>query len=239
MVNFKNEYIDYKGNKYNIRNINLEETYDLNSKLCTFKTETKRDPKHFDNLVNGVFIYKSKYEEGKALRIYKDFADYKYSYHDDAKIVSKLQEIQKNIKLTDFPTGIVTVENYVIGQEIIYYENYKTLQEQINDLKNIKEILYYYNEMLNILEELSNNGIIYNDLHYKNFMVNNKSIKLIDFESGSFSFSNSENDYNNMVSNIRNLFNKINKILNLNFKIEDSYTIKEIKDEIKIKTKKL
>ena len=127
----KDNYVDSKGNKYNIRNINISDISELRE-LGKFVAETKREVSGFwtesDNLENGVYIYKSNYDSKKALRIYKDFALYKYIYHSDAKDVSKLQEFQSKIKLTEFPTGILTIEDSVIGQEIPFYENYETLR---------------------------------------------------------------------------------------------------------------
>ena len=46
----------------------------------------------------GVYIYKSFYDDRKALRIYKDFADYKYTCHKDDKLIFELQSRQNIIR---------------------------------------------------------------------------------------------------------------------------------------------
>lgn len=242
MLKIVNEYYENNEKIYNIRNINLSNKSDLRN-IGEYITESRKDSKNKgvsdDYLISGVYIYKSNYDSKKALRIYKDFVDYKYIKHDDAKIVSELQGIQKNIKLTDFPTGIITLEDSVIGQEIIFYNDYKTLSEYIKELKEIKQLMYYYKQILYILEELSKNNIIYKDLHTKNFLVNDNSIKLIDFESSSFTFDKSQKTYIDMVCKTKALFNEINEILKINFKLEDGQTLSELEKEIKIKSKKL
>ena len=238
MIEFKDEYIDSSRNKYNIRNINVSQLSEL-KELGKFVTETIREVDEFlsesDNLENGVYIYKSNYNPKKALRIYKDFASYKYIYHSDAKEVSKLQEIQDKIKLTEFPTGIITIGDSVIGQEIPFYENYKTLHEIIKQLKDVKTIFYYYSKIIDILDELAKQSIIYKDIHAKNFMIKDKSVKLIDFEGNSFMFGD---DIKYLIPNLRFMINYINETLKINFKV-NSETLNGLKEEILVKSKKI
>lgn len=237
-MTIKDNYVDSKGNKYNIRNINISDISELRE-LGKYVAETKREVSDFwtesDNLENGVYIYKSNYDPKKALRIYKDFALYKYTYHSDAKDISKLQEFQNKIKLTQFPTGILTIEDYVIGQEIPFYENYITLYESISKLKDIRKIFYYYDKMINILEELAQVGIIYKDLHVKNFMIKGNSIKLIDFENDAYMYSDNTKY---LLEKLRILINFINEYLKIDFKV-NSETIEGLKEEIIVKSKKI
>lgn len=98
------------------------------------------------------------------------------------------------IKLTDFPTGIVTISDFpfeynkkniqrVIGQEIIYYENHIAIGKLFQKDPNIDQVKIYI-DILNILKELFQNGIYYGDIHGGNFVCDKtgKSVKLIDFE---------------------------------------------------------
>jgi len=235
MITIKDTYVDKDGNNYNIRNINLTDMYNIG----TYITETKRETGGFwsddDNLENGVYIFKTNYDPNKALRIYKDNQLYKYVYHNDVKYISKLTELQKNIKLTEFPTGIVTRENYVIGQEIPFYENYETLYSQLNNIKDKEKLFYFYKKIIDILEELINNGILYKDLHAKNFMIKGESIKLIDFEDTSFSFSDNKKL---LIENLRLLINYINNYLKIDYKV-NSETLDGLKEEITVKSKRL
>lgn len=129
-------YINQNGAKFeNIRNIHFDCKGDLVGNLGIFKVETQYEPNAFITssfkMHEGVYIYQTDYDFKKALRIYKDFADYQYTFHDDYKLISILQDRQSFVTLTDFPTGIVTIENKVIGQEIPYYDQYITLEAMI------------------------------------------------------------------------------------------------------------
>jgi len=143
------------------------------------------------NEEDGVYIYQTHYDDKKALRIYQDWLNYKYVYHEsECKLVSRLLEYQKSILLSEFPTGIVSLENHVIGQEVPFYgEGYITVLEALTQ-KKCEEPTSLYLKMLNILDELYTNGIIYRDGHFRNFMYNtiDGDVKIIDFESSSVSF---------------------------------------------------
>ena len=96
------------------------------------------------------------------------------------EMVSGLVLRQDNIKLTDFPVGVVSCKRRCIGQVIRLYKDYISLYDAVND--NNIELLY--NKVLCIIDELLNNGILYLDIHEHNFLVNtNLDVKLIDFES--------------------------------------------------------
>ena len=75
-------------------------------------------------------------------------------------------------------------------------------------------------EMLKILKELVQNGIIYYDIHAKNFMLNIKSndMKLIDFDINFITFDDKTTVYGSMLSNLKNTINTIDSIYGLNDK---------------------
>lgn len=52
--------------------------------------------------------------------------------------------------MTSFPIGVVTLDGNIIGQEIIYYENYKQLYEIKNEV-SLKDLLLIYRKCLTIL----------------------------------------------------------------------------------------
>ena len=178
-----------------------------------------------------------KYDPKKALRIYKDFADYKYTCHKDDKLISELQSRQKYVKLTDFPTGVATIENYVIGQEIPYYKNSDTLAKKClnlpSDNKRELTILKYYLEILEILKELYKNDIIYADVRSRNFMIDkvHDMIKLIDFESSYISFDRKKY-YSDMIDNIKIMINEINKYFKIEFIISKETSLENIEETI-------
>lgn len=218
-------FINNKGIEYkNIRDIHYDKKEDLMGNLGTFKAETEKDDglffSHGLKVSEGIYLYQSYYDKDKALRIVKEFADYKYLYSTDDKLVSKLQEKQKDIKLTEFPTGIVSIENYVIGQEIPYYDDYKTFANLVlnNKFKELPTGIYM--EILEILKELADNGIYYSDVHAKNFMINlqNLTTKLIDFETRFVSIDGEKEFlYKNMIINLKKMITKINSLYNVEY----------------------
>lgn len=166
--------------------------------LGTLVNETKKEPDLFfgtdsmDFDDRGVYIYKSDYDERKALRIYKSFTEYKFNGDKDDELVSRLQKLQRRIKLTEFPAGIVTLDGNIIGQEIPYYEEYNPFIE-VKDNIRLVEILNIYKKCLLIIKELNDKGIQYLDIHAKNFLINSDlDVKLIDFENDLVKFNDKE-----------------------------------------------
>lgn len=241
MLNIRNDFIDKNGNYYQVRNINFDEKKDLSNKLGTFITETQKEEfgfySMFDNITDGVYIYQSYYDPKKALRIYKDWADYKYNYHNDVKLIVPLLSKQKNIKLTEFPTGIVTFKNYIIGQEIKFYDGYENLNLSLKKLKDVREIINCYQKIVDILKELELENIIYNDIHPKNFMMKDGIVKLIDFENDSIKLEYNSRMYSDMINLLKYMINNLNVMLNVDFKLENSSTLSEVGEEILIKSK--
>lgn len=264
-MEIKNKYVDPSGKLHNLRNINFDinspTPYSFGKKVA----ETSKDYTAFlgeeDYIFDGVDIYRTQYDPNKALRIYKDWASfkllaqfkdtliYKSLGYSDYKIITQLLERQERIKLTDFPTGIVTLDNIVIGQEIPYYEGHidlnkeiinllKEIKDEISYQKNIKMIMYYYQKIINILEELTKEGIFYNDLHPKNFVVNKDSIKLIDFENNKISFDYDKKELLRYVSTVRELFCLINEQLKIDFSVQGN-SFEEMREDLLIKGKRL
>ena len=239
MSNITMGYINNKGEFFeNIRNIKFQDRKPF--LFGKFYTENKNNNNSstFSDMDEsyGVYIYKSFYDDRKALRIYKDFINFQITFHDDEKLVSELQKRQKNIKLTEFPTGIITIENKIIGQEIPYYDNHKTIKAEIEEIKDIKKLLLYYKQIIDIIEELLKNNIYYADLNTGNFLVKNDIIKLIDFESGFISF---DGNYKYIINNLINLLKSLKKNLTIDFNFSNNSTIEEIREEINLKTKRL
>ena len=236
-------YINSKGEYFeNIRNIKFKDERPL--LFGNFYTQNKKQGSSltFSDMddCDGVYIYKSYYDEKTALRIYKDFLIYKYIHHDDEEIVSKLQKRQKNIKLTQFPTGVVTLENVIIGQEIPLYENHQDIIDCFKDKVLIKKPTHYYTEILKILRELYNNGIVYSDVHGRNFLVSNidNTIKLIDFEKYRISFDDDNKYYYpTMINNLKSMFYDLNAFYNIEFSddFKKAKTLEEIDECVKEK----
>ena len=244
-MKIKDNYVDQSGNVYKIRNINYECLEKARFNFGTFLKESKSSNFGYDgDDFDGIYLYKSKYDDKKALRIYKDFMHYKYVGHPDQKIIYELQQRQKFVKFTEFPTGIVTIENSVIGQEIPYYDKYEPIRYIFKNNKYKDHPTNYYVQILKILIELFDVGITYQDIHSNNFLFNSidEDIKLIDFESFQVKFDEGKNcNYNFMIDNLKFMITLLNRMSGIEFdyNFERAQTLEEIEESILENQKKL
>lgn len=221
MNNFKIYFgfINRYGEKFdNIRNIafKIEQSYDFG----TLKDETMRSMATFfesyDTSQEGVFIYQTDYDPNKALRIFKRFKEPNEEGILEDRLVSKLLRKQPNIKNTDFPTGVVTLDGRVIGQEIVFYPDALDMNEYYSNGISDKLMLptKAYLKIINNLQELYDNGILYLDIHNKNFMLlDNGEVKIIDFEHMEMSIDYIDKTYiDRMISNLRMMFIRTNRL---------------------------
>lgn len=202
-MNIKKNYIDNTGKVFEVRNVNFENLEDFRKVQDKFISESSNNGSSLSE--DGIYLYKSSYDETKGLRVYKDINLYQYTGYYDHKIVSELQKRQKNIKLSKFPTGILTIENKIVGQEVPLYKNSKTIYDYFEEGAMKKRPTQFYLEILNILKELCNEGIIYQDAHRRNFLVDNitEIVNIIDFESNLVDFSNLKCTYDAMITNFK------------------------------------
>lgn len=190
------------------------------------------------NSPDQVKIYRLPSDSKKALRIDKNFLNYQQIYRSDDFLVSALQDRQKDVLLTDFPTGIVTLEDKVIGQEIPFYEKTVTLDTATKTRKiaTWEDSLGKSIEVLKIIRELLNVGIIYQDIHSFNFLYNvdTGKINLIDFDNRFIKFDYHEYAYNSMIGNMKTLIELTNrrygKCFNEDF--DSLYRLEDIEDYI-------
>lgn len=202
----KDEFKPSYGEPVKIRNVNFESLDDFHKYAGGIIADSHRDDtSNFELNEDGVYICRCKYDFTKALRVYKDLSLYKYTSHSDYKLISRLQEKQSNIKLSEFPTGILTIENFIVGQEIPFYDNSETLYDHLQNGNMKKRPTQLYLEILKILKELCENGIIYTDVHRRNFMVNKMSeiVNIIDFDASFVSFDSFRCTYMAMLNNLK------------------------------------
>lgn len=218
-------FINRYGEVYdNIRNIafKLEKNYDFG----TLQDETIRSMaemfESYDSSQEGVFIYQTDYDPNVALRIFKRFKDPDEEGILEDRVVSRLQKKQPNVKNTDFPTGVVTLDGRVIGQEIVFYPDSLDMNEYYSNGVNESLMLptTAYLKIINNLQELYDNGILYLDIHNKNFMIlKNEDVKIIDFEHMELSIDYIDKTYvERMINNLRMMFIRTNQLSG----IEDS-----------------
>lgn len=223
---------NYGQNFPNIVNVGFSSLNELRLFLGKFITETKKENHNFATAkgdYDGIFLYQmpSIHDEDYAYRIYRDFEKYKYRRHYDDKLISFLQSKQHLVKNVDFPVGVVTVENEVIGQIIYLYKNSQTIFSYLNSIKgNNKFEKEYYDlllKVLNILKSLYENDIFYVDIHPNNFLIVDGAIKIIDFENHSIDNSNDKEKY--FMHNLCYIIKLINRYFEIDcdIKREDSF----------------
>ena len=190
------------------------------------------------NSPDQVKIYRLPGVADKALRIDKNFLNYWQLYRNDDIFVSMLQDRQKDVSLTEFPTGIVTIENKVIGQEIPFYDKTVTIDTATKTRKiaTWEDSLSKSLEILKIIRELLNAGIIYQDIHAGNFLYNldTGQLNLIDFDSRFVKFDYHKYAYNSMISNLKTLIELLNKRYRQHFNedFDNLYRLEDIDDYI-------
>lgn len=242
----KDDYINEKGYRFQVRNICCDQYGITPRAFGKVVAETPNNGSSSDGsyLVDTVTIYKpdelylnTQNDLGAsymALRVYDDVSNFRCGVpciHDDEYLVSTLQERQKYVKLTDFPTGIVTVRGHVVGQEIPFYENHLPISKMVTEKHTHLQQIEYYLSMLRILKELLANEIIYSDIHGNNFMVSKKdgSVKLIDFEKRFVHFNQNKEQRQQALSHLKLLLLSLNDKTNLKFN-EDIMKMNDFED---------
>lgn len=123
------------------------------------------------------------------------------------QLLEELSKRQPNVLLSNFPHTILTYRGEYIGNIQKYYKDYKSLETLIEERElSIDELKLLLHSMLDALEELGRNGIIFLDQHDGNVMFNGSNSKIIDFDTPGYtlfdrhSFSNYEAFYENLIS---------------------------------------
>ena len=236
-MNVNMNYINQNGVKYEGV---MEKAFkkDELSSIGKLVHQTERDEAIFGK-ENGVYIYQDRDNENLGYRIYDEFADYGFNGYNDEKLIYELNKRKNNVKLTDFPKGVVTRDGSIVGQIITYYPNSETIFNYATRTKNV-DIIKYYKIIINIVKELYKNGIIYCDAHAKNFLIVNNNIKLIDFEHSSMNFENSKCCYESMVYNLISTIDRLNSIVGITHNIDVRVnSIEDLEESVNKMEKKL
>ncbi len=193
-----------KNNKeYNIKNIILTKEI-LQTRFAKFIKESERKKGLFLKQ-DKVYIYQDLNDENIGYRIYDEFANEYFTKTEDALLLSELQKKQPNITLTQFPTALLTLDNRIIGQEMIYYSNRITLYDFMTENEITEDIL---EQVIDILKELKENNIFYLDNHPKNFMItDNKQLNLIDFDDSQIKLTDNLTNQNLLKESVKWILN--------------------------------
>ncbi len=121
----------------------------------------------------------------------------KFNFDSD-KVRNMLEHfivLAKKVKLTDLPTSYYMEKDKLKGTVIPYYKDAPSLYN-IMDTNRLSTLMNYYkkdddkihnlfilfNDVLDIIEELKDNDIMYYDINPGNFVIQNNKIQLIDFD---------------------------------------------------------
>ena len=164
-------------------------------------------------------------------------------------MLKNMDYMKDNIKKVDFPIGYFIENNRFTGTIIPYYDEGISIRNFLrkkcfedlsyiyfHDVDEINNLMNLYIDMLDVIEELYNNDIVYLDIvHGGNFIIWNNEIKLIDFEPGLVKFTrNKEMYYKRMIESLCYLINCMNHRFKINDCILDpGENFEETKDNVK------
>lgn len=127
--------------------------------------------------------------DGMGLKFYNGFFD-SYNNLERVKRESTINERQieiltrkqKNVKLTTLPLGIAYYNKIPVGVIIKYFENHSSLFELFKEHNTV--VVSSLQKILNIVDELLQNGIFQTDLKEDNFLYSkiDYSVKAIDLD---------------------------------------------------------
>ncbi len=234
-------FTNKKGEKFPlVDNFNFESWNEFRNLDKTFITQTTNNLcEEFAANEDGYNIFHLNETPEIGFRVHSEcgYCTYMYTnFESDAKLIQKLQEYQPNIELSEFPYGILTIQDNVIGQVMKFYYKYKTLFETFSENKIITfdEAYNVYYKIIDILTELQENGIIYSDSHTRNFMYNTeiKDLKAIDFDNDRLNFDGYNVD--SMIRNLQITLNRLNEMLGLSniHNLEKTATLAEINEAV-------
>lgn len=184
---------------------------------------------------SGVYIYQSNTDDNIAYRVYKCFADYGFNGYKDDFLIQSLYDRSSNITDISFPTGVVTLDGRIIGQEIPYFSHHVTLYQYL--IKNLSNNpVKFYMLMLDYIKEMYDNGIIYSDLHAKNFMVdllNDDKLEVIDFESSHVKFDDlSIQSRVSLLNSFKNMIIGLNGLYGVDCDISSTDSFDDMREEL-------
>ena len=208
--------VKLEGKSHVIREVDFSNNL---SNIGKFFCETQRETCMFYNENDGVYIYQSHVDPNVGYRIYKEFADYGFNGYNDDKLIAKLNEKKHLFPEIKIPTGIITHNGNIIGQEIVLFLNHLTINDYSKKfLDTLPTDLYI--QIINVIKKLYDCGIGYYDGHAKNFMVDRttKHVEIIDFQWSMMSFDNIYECENwKIFDRMNSLINQCNE----NFRVND------------------
>lgn len=164
-----------------------------------------------------------------------------YTYYLTSKDINAIKEMlsilvskQENIKLTDFPIGYLVYLQNLSGLIIKYYKdgvsldnifisgNMGKLSEYYHhDDNNLHNVFLLFYDILNLIYELMENSIFYNDINPGNIVITNEQARLIDFDHRYVTFKRTDNQIKRVMTRFHDFVSWTLGQLYLHYQIED------------------
>lgn len=135
-------------------------------------------------------------------------------------MLDRFNKLKNVIKLTDFPLSYYMENNKIEGTVIPYYPDTIPLYtisktrkiSNLTPLYNhdedcIRNVFCLYNDILDIFQELLDNGVFYYDSNSTNFVFSNNEVKLIDFDPKRVLFDGIHKEYKTVIDGVYALIN--------------------------------
>jgi len=139
------------------------------------------------------------------------------------RMLLRFNEVVDKIERTDLPTMYYQENNFVNGQVIPYYDESanlynlsltKDLDELMKwykkDDDKIHNLFLLYNDIIDIIEELRDYGILYEDSNSTNFVFKDNKVHLIDFDPKYVILKNNRKAFIQTMCGIDDLVDRMN-----------------------------
>ena len=134
------------------------------------------------------------------------------------KLLYQFMKKQQYFDNIDFPVGYYLEKEKIKGTIIPYYKDSISINKLLNlykldDLKNyylhtddeIQNLICLCIDIIDMIEKMFQENIVYTDINPRNFLVYNNLIKIIDFEPKYVFISNKKDKYYNLILSNYNL----------------------------------
>lgn len=124
------------------------------------------------------------------------------------KILKDFMNVQNKFNDIDFPVGYFIDNDKIKGTVVPYYKNSISIKKlmTIYTLEELKEFYMYDDnnninlikmclDILDLIEEMYQNNIVYTDINAGNFLVYNNTVKIVDFEPDYVHFTKHKQKY--------------------------------------------
>ena len=135
----------------------------------------------------------------------------------------RFKDLYEHIEKTDLPVNYYKEKGIIKGQVIPYYEDSINLYnisktKELDNLMNVYKkdddkvhnLFLLYNDIVDIMEELYENGIYYYDSNSTNFVFKDNKVHLIDFDPKYVFFNKSKRRLIQTLAGIDDLVDRMN-----------------------------